>query len=363
MNNQTHTNGTYLLYVGTYTGGDSMGIYCYQLDRSTGQLRPMGDYEVDNPSYLAIDSTRNRLFAVNESSVFGGRPGGSVSALAIEPSSGKLTLINQQFSHGGAPCYLTVDRNGRYLLLVNYMGGNIVVLPVDEDGALGEPSDIVTHSGSSQHPTRQEAPHPHSIVLDPENNFAFIPDLGLDKVMQYRFNAEDGRLHPNERPYLKTKPGSGPRHMVFHPTHDNAYVINELNSTITGYSYDPIRGHLRDIQTVSTLPEGYGGTNITADLHLSPNGRFLYGSNRGHDSIAHFAVDQETGQLTLIDITSTEGAKPRGFAIDPTGAFLLAANQDSHSIIIFRIDQGNGKLIPTGHGIHIPSPVCLKFIS
>ncbi len=352
-----------LVYIGTYTGGGSKGIYSYQLDTATGNLRLTGVKEVDNPSYLAIDSERNRLFAVNESSEFEERPGGGVSAFAIEPSSGELTLINQQFSHGGAPCYLTVDRNGRHLLLVNYMGGNIAVIPIDEDGALGEPSDIVTHSGSSQHPTRQEAPHPHSIVLDPKNHFAFVSDLGLDKVMQYRFNAVDGRLYPNERPYLRTKPGSGPRHLVFHPNQNYAYVINELSSTITGFTYDAVRGQLREIQNISTIPEGYRGLNIAADLHLSPNGRFLYGSNRGHDTIAYYTVDQKTGWLTLIDFTLTEGNKPRGFVIDPTGTFLLAANQDSNTIVTFWIDQDNGRLIPTGHQVYIPNPVCLKLIS
>lgn len=351
-------------YVGTYTNKGSQGIYLCQLDPLTGELTQAGVTKgVDNPSYLVIDAPRKRLFAVNETLEFKGRPGGSVSAFAIEPFTGDLQLINEQYSHGGAPCYLTVDQNGRFLFVANYLGSIVAVLPITPDGVLQDASHIITHTGHSENPKRQEAPHPHSVNLDPTDQFLFVPDLGLDKVMAYQFNPTDGRLTANKQPWTTTVPGSGPRHMVFHPNLGRAYIINELSSTITSYIYDNILGELKQFQTISTVPPDYSGSNISADLHLSPNGRFLYGSNRGHDSIAHYSVDQETGRLTLIDIVSTRGMKPRGFAIDPNGTCLLAANQDSNSIVSFWIDQGSGALSPTGHQVDIPSPVCLKFIS
>ncbi len=361
--NQKLENQNHLVYVGTYTEGDSEGIYICQLDLTTGELRPVNvARNVDNPSYLAIDAKRHRLYAVNELMEFGDRPGGGVSAFAIQPSSGELSLINQHDSYGGAPCYLAIDRTGRYLFAVNYMGGNIAVISIDEDGFLGEPAETMTHLGSSLHPKRQAGPHPHSIVLDAANNYAFVPDLGLDKVMQYRFDHENGRLYANQQPWTEVKAGSGPRHMIFHSNGTRAYVINELSSTITSYTYDPAAGTLEPDQTISTVPEGYSGTNIAADLHFTPNGEFLYGSNRGHDSIAIYAIDQETGWLTHIDYTSTQGKWPRGFAIDPSGTFLLAANQNSHNIVTFWIDKDQGRLYPTGYQAQIPDPVCLKFL-
>jgi 6-phosphogluconolactonase len=353
----------HLVYVGTYTDGDSEGIYIYQLDMSTGELRQIGvARNVDNPSYLVIDAARQRLYAVNELSNYGGRPGGGVSSFAIQ-ATGELSFINQQFSHGGAPCYLTLDRTGRYLFAVNYSGGNVVVMPISEDGELREPSDIVGHSGSGLNPERQEGPHPHSIILDHANNYAFVPDLGLDKVMQYHFDRDKGRLCANQRPWIEARPGSGPRHMVFHPNRRCAYVINELSSTIAAYAYDSTSGTLETLQIISTVPEEYSGANLAADLHLSPNGKFLYGSNRGHDSIAIYAVDQATGWLAQIDCIATQGRVPRGFAIDSTGTFLLAANQDSHELVTFRIDQEKGVITPTGYRVQIPSPVCLKLMS
>lgn len=353
-----------LFYVGTYTGDGSEGIYTCQLDMSSGELQKMAvARDVQNPSYLAIDAQRDRLYAVNELTKFGGQPGGSVSAFAIQGSSGELSLINQRYSHGGAPCYLTLGRDGRYLFTVNYLAGNAVVFPINEHGALEEPTDIISHAGSSLHPQRQDGPHPHSIVLDSTNNYAFVPDLGVDKVMQYRFDPENGRLRANEKPWVAAKPGSGPRHMVFHPNMRLAYVVNELSSTLTAYVYDATRGTLAPLQTISTIPEGQGGLNIAADLHLSPNARFLFCSNRGHDSIASYAVDQATGWLTPVDCSASQGQKPRGFAIDPGGTFLLVANQDSDNIVTFWIDYDQGAILPTGHRLHISSPTCLKFLS
>jgi len=354
----------HLVFVGTYTGNGSEGIYTCQLDTSTGELRKISvARNIDNPSYLAIDAERNRLYAVNELLNFGERPGGGLSAFAIQHSSGELSLINQQYSHGGAPCHLTLDDTGRYLFAVNYLGGNIVVIPISEDGALSKPTDVVAHSGSSLHPERQQSPHPHSIILDSVNDHVFVPDLGLDKVMHYRFDRENGRLFASQQPWIAAKPGSGPRHMIFHPNRRSAYVINELSSTITAYTYDSNLGTLKPFQNVSTVPEGYAGSNLAADLHVAPNGRSLYGSNRGHDSIAIYSIDQETGSLTYLNSAPTLGKRPRGFAIEPSGTFILVANQDSHNIVTFRIDHDQGTLIPTGHSLHVPSPVCLKLLS
>ena len=355
---------TNVVYIGTYTGSGSEGIYTCQLDASTGELRKTGvARKVENPSYLAIDADRRRLYAVNELSKFRERPGGGISAFAIEPSSGALSLINQTYSHGGAPCYLTLDAGGRYLFVANYLGGNIGVIRISDDGALGEATDVVTHSGNSLHPERQEGPHPHSILLDSANNYAFVPDLGLDNVMQYRFDPDSGQLRPNRQPWTETTPGSGPRHIVFHHNMRLAYVINELSSTITAYTYDSNEGTLEPLQTISTIPEDYSGTNLAADLHLTPNAKLLFGSNRGHDSIASYAVDQETGRLTQVDCRSSQGQTPRGFVIDPSGTLLLVANQDSDNIVAFWIDYDEGAIIPTGHSLSIPSPVCLKFLS
>ena len=356
--------GENVVYVGTYTGNGSEGIYTCQLDTSTGELRKIGAAtNVKNPSYLAIDAERHRLYAVNELSNFGGKPGGSLSAFAIKPSSGELSRINQTYSHGGAPCYLTLDAGGRYLFVANYLGGNIAVIRIDDDGALGEATDVVTHSGSSLHPERQEGPHPHSIILDSANYYAFVPDLGLDKVMQYQFDPDSGQLRPNRQPWTEATAGSGPRHIIFHHNMRLAYVINELSSTITAYTYNADGGTLEPLQTISTVPEGYSGPNIAADLHLTPDARFLFGSNRGHDSIASCAVDQETGRLTLVDCWSSHGQKPRGFVIDPSGTLVLVANQDSDNIVTFWIDYDEGAIVPTGHSLSIPTPVCLKFVA
>ena len=361
--NQNNTSSNPFLYVGTYTGGNSGGIYTCRFDTATGKLEPIGVKEgVENPSYLAIDAKRLRLYAVNEVSDFNGQPGGSVSAFAIHAASGELSLINQQYSHGGAPCYLTLNDEGRYLYVVNYSGGNVIAFPIQEDGAVGEAADIATHSGRSLNPERQDYPHPHSIVLDPANNYAFVPDLGIDKVMQYVIDRNSGQLSPSQSPWVDIKPGSGPRHMLFHPSGKYAYIINELSSTISVCTYDPQQGALRVFQTIPTVPEGYAGENTAAGIHLTPSGKVLFGSNRGHDSVACYAVDQETGALSVSDFVHTQGRTPRGFTVDTSGTFLLVANQDSDSIVTFSVDEGNGTLVPKGQPVRIPSPVCLKMV-
>jgi 6-phosphogluconolactonase len=355
--------GELLLYVGTYTSGKSEGIYLCRLNLKSGELTHLGTAKgVSNPSFLAIDARRRHLYAVNEETQFQGKPSGAVSAFAIHQQTGELTFLNQQPSLGGAPCHLSLDGTGKFVLLANYVGGNVAVLPLRRDGSLDTPSDMVQHQGSSVNRERQEGPHAHCIMLDRANRYAFAVDLGVDKILVYRFDATSGKLKPNQTPSVSLKPGAGPRHFVFHPSGRQAYVINELDSTITVFTYYARRGTLTAMQTVSTLPKDFSGANSCADIHLSPSGKFLYGSNRGHDSLAIFAIERGTGKLQPLGHELTQGKTPRNFAIDPTGAYLLAANQNSDSIVTFRIDKLTGKLTPTGHQIEVPAPVCLKLI-
>jgi 6-phosphogluconolactonase len=246
--------------------------------------------------------------------------------------------------------------------VANYAGGSVSVLPIGEDGRLGELTDLVQHHGSSANPQRQKSPHPHSANLDAANRYLFVPDLGLDKIMIYRIDSPRGKLKPNDEPWARVKAGAGPRHFAFHPKGRYAYVINELDSTVTAFAFDETRGTLKEIQTVPTLPDSFTGNSTCADVHVSPSGKFLYGSNRGHDSIVIFAIDEDTGQLTYVEHEPTQGKTPRNFAIDPTGTFLLAANQNSDTVVTFRIDPVTGRLSPTGHVASVPSPVCLKLV-
>jgi len=355
-------SGELLVYVGTYTSGKSEGIYLYRLNLSSGELKPVATTSgVVNPSFLAIAPSRRYLYAVNEVEEFAGKRSGALSAFAIDQRTGQLRLLNQQPSLGGAPCYVVVDRAGRFVLLANYAGGNVAVLPVRSDGSLGEATDVKQDLGSSVNAARQEGPHAHCIVLDPANRFAYACDLGTDKIMIFRFDKRRGRLVPNEKPWVEVKPGAGPRHLTFHPGGRYAYVINELHATVTAFAHDRAQGNLKEVQTVATLPTDFTGANTSADIHVSPDGRFLYCSNRGHDSIACFKLDPRNGKLAFSAHESTGGKTPRNFAIDPTGAFLLVANQNSDNIVTFRRDGKTGRLSATGHLAEVPSPVCLKF--
>ena len=355
-------SGELLVYVGTYTSGKSEGIYLYRLNLSSGELKPVATTSgVVNPSFLAIAPSRRYLYAVNEVEEFAGKRSGALSAFAIDQRTGQLRLLNQQPSLGGAPCYVVVDRAGRFVLLANYAGGNVAVLPVRSDGSLGEATDVKQDLGSSVNAARQEGPHAHCIVLDPANRFAYACDLGTDKIMIFRFDKRRGRLVPNEKPWVQVKPGAGPRHLTFHPGGRYAYVINELHATVTAFAHDRAQGNLKEVQTVATLPTDFTGANTSADIHVSPDGRFLYCSNRGHDSIACFKLDPRNGKLAFSAHESTGGKTPRNFAIDPTGAFLLVANQNSDNIVTFRRDGKTGRLSATGHLAEVPSPVCLKF--
>jgi 6-phosphogluconolactonase len=352
------------VYIGTYTsGGPSKGIYRLELDLASGKLTaPELAAETKDPSFLAIHPNQHFLYAVNEGANFNGTGAGAVSAFALDPKTGALTSLNQQSSGGAGPCHLVVDRQGKHVLAANYGGGSACVLPIQADGRLGEATSFVQHHGSSANKQRQEKPHAHSVNLDAANHFAFVADLGLDKVLVYRFDAKKGTLTPNEPPAAAVAPGAGPRHFAFHPNGRYAYVINEMQSTVTAFSYDAERGELKTLETVSTLPKGFKGNTSTAEVQVHPSGKFLYGSNRGHDSIAIFAIDPETGKLTAVGHQAQQIKTPRNFGIDPTGTYLLVANQASNSLVVFRINPKTGELEPTGTLVEVPKPVCVKMI-
>jgi len=355
--------GQYLVYVGTYTGPESKGIYAYRFDPKTGDVTSLGLVgEAKNPSFLAIHPNRKFLYSVGEAAD-GGAWGGSVSAFALDRPTGKLTFLNSASSGGKGPCHLVVDKAGKNLVVANYGSGATAVVPIKADGRLGEPSSTIQHSGSSVDRARQQGPHAHSANLAPDNRFAFVADLGLDKVLVYKFDAVKGTIAPNAPPFAKVAPGSGPRHFAFHPSGKFAYVINEMGNTVTAFSYDAAGGVLTSLQTISTLPAGFTGTSYCAEVVVHPSGKFLYGSNRGHDSIAVFAIDPAKGTLTAVEQTPTGGKWPRNFNIDPTGAYLFAANEHSNDIFIFHIDPASGKLKPTGKKLEISKPVCLKFLA
>lgn len=355
-----------LVYIGTYTSGKSKseGIYIYKLNLESGALTPYKTVKnVVEPSFLTIDKDKKYLYAVNETVEYEGKQSGAVSAFAINQKTGDLEFLNRQPSLGGAPCYVLVSDNGRFVLVANYVGGNVAVLPVEKDGRLGASIDLVQHSGSGANKQRQEAAHAHSIMLDENNRFAFASDMGIDKVMIYEFDARSGKLKPNvAQVFYQTKAGAGPRHFAFHRDGKLAFVINELDMTISSLAYDAKRGTLKEVQIVPTLPAGWSGANTCADIHVSPNGKFLYGSNRGHDSVVSYRIDAQNGKLEYVGHSSTGGKTPRNFAIEPSGRFLLAANQNSDSIVVFRIDEKSGKLTSTGNAAQVPSPVCLKLI-
>ncbi|MBI5397186.1 MAG: lactonase family protein [Verrucomicrobia bacterium] len=355
----------YFAYIGTYTAsGKSQGIYVARFDTATGKLgAPELVAETKNPSFLAIHPNRKFLYAIGELASVGGKKGGAVSAFAIDAATGKLTPLNQASSGGPGPCHVSVDKTGKCVLTASYGGGSCSVLPIKEDGSLAEPSCVVQHVGSSVNPKRQAGPHAHQIVLDAANRFVFVPDLGLDKVMIYKFDAARGCITPNDPAFATVPPGSGPRHIAFHPSQKFAYVINEMLCTMTAFRYDTERGAFTEIETVSTLPasESVQAGYSTAEVEVHPNGKFLYGSNRGHDTIAVFTI-AEDGKIKLIQNEPTQGKMPRHFTLDPTGRWLLAEHQSSDSIVLFSVDQQTGKLKPTGQTVEVGSPVCIQFL-
>lgn len=357
---------TMRVYVGTYTNKNSKGIYQFTFDTETGKAgKPELAAEVKNPPFLAIHPSGKFLYSVGEieqSGENGPTRVGAVNALAIDAATGRLSLLNQQPSKGKGPCFVSLDRSGKLAFVANYGSGDIAVLPIDSDGRLRPASDYVKHEGSSVNPSRQKEPHAHSIGVDPSGKFVLACDLGADRIFVYRLNADDGKLEPNDPPAGMANPGSGPRHFAFHPSGKFVYVINEMLLTVTAYAWNASTGAMQPIETVSTVPTGISGSQYsTAEVVVHPSGKFLYGSNRGHDTIAVFTIDPSTGKLTSVGHVPTGGKTPRNFNIDPTGKWLLAANQNSDSIHVFRIDEESGKLTAAGEVIEVPTPVCLKF--
>ena len=349
-------------YVGCYTTPDRQGrgegIGVYRVDPTTGDWTFVQlVLNVLNPAFLALHPGRPILYCVH-----GGNDFSAVSAFTIEPSAGMLTFLNSQPSGGANPAHLAIDPTGRILAVANYTGGTVAALPLAEDGTLQPPGNVFAQTGEpGPHPTEQASAHPHHIPFDPAGRFVVAPDKGLDRLFSYRADSASGQLVPNEPPSVATHPGAGPRHIAFHPALPYAYVVNELDSTLTTYAYDPLLGTLVPEQTISSLPPDYTATNSGAEIAVDAAGRFLYASNRGHDSIAIFAIDPAAGWLAPLGWEPTGGAMPRFFALDPAGALLYAANQDGDTIVAFRVDPGTGLLAPTGQVIQTGSPSCIVF--
>jgi 6-phosphogluconolactonase len=353
----------YRVYVGTYTGPKSQGIYQFDFDSTTGTLSNRElSARTPSPSFLAIHPSGKFLYAANEVGNYEGKRTGFVSGFAIQPTSGLLEPINQQPSGGSDPCYVLVDPSGKNLLVANYSGGSLEVVPIAEGGKLEPPSCVIQHEGSSVDKGRQDGPHAHSIDLDASGKIAVSADLGLDKLMIYRLGPASGKLIPNARPYTTAIPGSGPRHFAFHPDGKHAFAINEMASTVTAFEYNPADGSLYATQTLSTRDQFGKNENSTAEILVHPSGKFVYGSNRGDNSLAIYSVNPSSGRLTLVGHQGTGGKTPRSFGIDPAGKFLIAANQDSGSLVVFKIDKASGMLKPVGAPVEVPSPVCVKFL-
>ncbi len=353
----TAAAGSVSVYIGTYTGDSSRGIYRTTLDLDSGALaEPVLAAETRNPSFIEIHPSGRFLYAVSE-----GGGAGSVSAFAVDAQTGNLRLLNQQPSGGAGPCHVNLDRAGRNVLVANYGSGSAAVIPIRPDGTLGEPTGFVQHTGSGPNAGRQKGPHAHSVNVSPDDRFAFVADLGIDKIMIYRLRVEAGTIIASDPPFAALAPGAGPRHFAFHPNGNYAYVINELNSTMTAFAYDVASGVLAEIQTVPTLPRGFTGSSSCAEVRVHPGGRFLYGSNRGHDSIVVYRIDPAAGTLPLVEHQTAGIKPPRNFNLDPSGAFCLVANQDSDSVIVFRIDPQTGSLTPTEGRISVGRPVCIRF--
>ena len=346
-----------IVFTGSYSEVEDDGINVYRLDMTSGALEHVSAIAgLQNPSFVALHPHEPVLYAVIETG------DGAVTALAFDERTFELEILNSAAT-GGSPCHLTVDATGRFVLAANYGGGSVCMMPIRDDGRVEEASDFVQHEGSSVDPQRQTEPHAHSINIDPANRFAFAPDLGLDKIMIYELDLGAGKLRPNPaQPFATTLPGAGPRHFAFLPNRRHAYVINEMGNTITAFAYDDSQGRLEPGDSVPTLPADFDGDSATADIHVAPSGRFLYGSNRGHDSIAIYAIDGESGRLRALGHRLTGGQVPRNFGIDPTGTFLLAANMNTNDIRTFRIDPEDGSLTPTGHRVDSASPVCVRFL-
>jgi 6-phosphogluconolactonase len=360
------------VYVGTYTDpilfgtgqvlkGKGEGIYLFEMDSDGGDAKLVWKKKgVTNPSFLDLSPSRRFLYAVNELKEYEGENTGTISAFALDAEGGAPSLLNRKSTRGTDPCHVAVDPSGKFAVVTNYMSGSVCVFPFLADGSLGDASDFRQHKGSSADPSRQSGPHAHSAVFDRDNAHVFVSDLGTDELVVYGWDRDRGKLERRNDLCYKASPGRGPRHLVLHPRAPFAYLINELDSTVSVLSRDPELSSFREIQTISTLPSGFTGASSGADLHASPSGDFLYASNRGHDSIAAFRIKSGTGKLEAIGHFHSGGRTPRSFDIDPSGRLLLAANQDSDNIVAFLIDEDEGTLRATGAEIRVPTPVCVR---
>lgn len=352
----------YLVYVGTYTDSGSQGIYVYRYDAASGGVTPLGlAAESVNPSFLAVSSDHKFLYAVNETGEHKGQKNsGGLSAYRIDRATGKLILLNEVSSAGADPCYLSLDKTGKFLLVANYTGGSVAVFPVEKDGRLGERTAFVQHQGKGVNPERQEGPHAHWISVTPDNQHVLSADLGLDEIHLYKFDATKGTLR--EIAPAKLSPGSGPRHVAISANSKFVYVLSEIKSTLTTFAYDEAAGTLKEIQALSTLPADFQGANDTAEVQLDPSGKFLYASNRGENSIVVYEVDSAKGTLSFLQRVSTGGREPRHFTLDPAGKRLLAANQIIGNIVTMQVEGGSGKLTPAVESAKVSKPVCIVFV-
>jgi 6-phosphogluconolactonase len=358
----SHTSQqTMIAYIGSYTEASSPGVYVCANNAATGELTITGSVDgLKNPTFLDIDQPALRLYALSEGVDEQGHRYGEASAYTIDPTSAQLTLLNRQRTVASPTCHITLDHSHRSLIVSSYHAGLIGINPIDEDGRIAPLAQAHQHSGASVLPI-QSQPRAHSVTMDRLNRYAFACDLGLDRIISYKLDAQNQQLAPHLETVIA--PGSGPRHFKFHPALPYGYVINELNATITAFSYDELRGQLTTIQTVPTLPASYNGDNACADIHISPDGRFVYGSNRGHDSIVVYAIDPVDGSLSFVEHASTLGQHPRGFTISPDGRFVLVANRDTNDVVTFNRDAQSGRLLPTGHVLHVVKPVYIQIIA
>jgi 6-phosphogluconolactonase len=346
------------IITGTYTKGKSEGIYVLKFNESDGSLQEISSIKSSNPSFVAVSADQKFVYAVNENGKDDN--GGELSAFSFDKSAGKLTLLNQQLTKGDHPCYVDLDKTGKWAFAGNYSSGTLSVFPIKEDGSLGEATTTIKHSGSGADKQRQEKPHVHCTIISPDNKFLFVPDLGIDKVMIYAFNAKTGKLTPAPQPFVKTKPGAGPRHLTFHPNGKFAYLIEELSGQVIAYSYK--NGKLTQVQQTASTARGSKGFAGSADIHVSADGKFLYASNRGdYNNLAYYKINPASGKLSIVGFQSTLGTGPRNFTISPNGQYLIVGNQTSDEIVVFKRNQKTGGLTDEGKRLEIGSPICFKW--
>jgi len=352
-----------LMYVGTYTEGTSKGIYAYRLDSKTGKLASLGLVaETPDPTFVALHPSGKFLYAVNEVTSYQGKKAGSVTSYSVDHATGKLTQLNQVSTQSPGPCHLIVDATGKTLMVANYFGGSFTSFAIASDGKLGEAASFIQLQGSGVNKDRQSAPHGHSVNLPKSNKFMLGADLGTDKIMIFNLDAPNGKITPHDPPSASVKPGSGPRHLVIAPDQKHVYVLNEMGSSVSTFTYDPATAAMKLIDDVSALPADFKGESTGAEIAIDTAGKFVYSSNRGHDSIAVFAVDKGSGKLSLIQNQSTGGSQPRSFILDPSGNYLIAGNQKTNTMTTFKVDKSSGKLTATGDKYDLGAPVTFVFL-